>query len=269
MAILDTVRGKWYAVRALARFVRDCRNWRAVWDGYRGKGPVPPLEFRSGLRLDHEPGDDPIALYNEIFAREDYTGGGFYRPRPGDVVIDVGANIGTFALFLQHKARGVRVHCFEPAVETRRRLIHNLAVNHLEEFVTVHPVGVSDAARTLTLQGNRFTGSRSVLPGAPTATTGEGEEIECVTLADAVRRTRADRIALLKIDVEGAEVDVLRETDTTTWAKVERVALEFHGSLRPGAGEAVRAALSARGFNRFHVHAPSPGGIDGTLRAAR
>jgi FkbM family methyltransferase len=208
-----------------------------------------------------------MSLFQEVFAREDYTGGGFYRPRAGDVVVDVGANIGTFAVYLQHKARGVRVHCFEPAGETRRRLEHNIRINSLEEWVTVYPVGVSDAAKTLALHGNRFAGSRSVLDTAPGATD-EVERIECVTLAEAVRRTGADRIALLKIDVEGAEVDILREEDPRTWAKIERVALEFHGSLRPGAREAAVAALTARGFRVVHLFAPPPG-LDGTLRAGR
>ena len=260
--------GKLRAAGALARIVRDCRNWRAVWDAYRGRGPVPPFLFRSWLRLDHGTEDDPLPLYVEVFAREDYTGGGFYRPRPGDTVIDVGANIGTFAVFLQHRARGVLVHCFEPAVATRARLEHNLRVNGLGQWVRVHPVGVSDAARRLTRHGHRFAGSRSVLGSDPGAAGGAGEEIECVTLAEAVRRTGADRVALLKIDIEGAEVDVLREEDPATWAKIERVALEFHGSLRPGARGAVTAALAARGFRVAHVFA-TPDGEDGVLRAAR
>src|SRR5205814_3003640 len=141
--------------------------WRAVWDAYRGRAPAPPLELRSGLRLDYGPEDDALPLYVEVFARRDYTGGGFYRPRPGDTVLDVGANVGTFAVFLQHVARGVLVHCFEPAAETRGRLEHNVRVNGLEPWVRVHPVGVSDAPRRLTLHGHQFAGSRSTLVSGP------------------------------------------------------------------------------------------------------
>jgi FkbM family methyltransferase len=267
MTVGERIRGKLRAARTLARLARELKNWRAVWDAYRGRRPCPPLEFRSGLRLEFGPEDDIISLYEEVFARQDYTSHGFYRPRPGDVVLDIGANIGTFALFLQHRCRGVIVHCFEPSAATRQRLEHNLRINRLESVVHVHPVGVSDAPRTLTLHGHRFAGSRSVL--AAGAAGEGGEAIECVTLTEAVRRTGAGRIALLKIDVEGAEVDILREADPGTWAKIERVTLEFHGSLRSGARQAVSEALVARGFRIVHVFAPTPDGQDGVLQAAR
>jgi FkbM family methyltransferase len=269
MTLAAKVLGKMRAARTLARMIYLFRNWRDVWAGYRGKGPVPPLVLRSGLRLEHGPGDDVLSLYDEIFTRQDYTGGGFYRPRIGDTVLDIGANIGTFTLYLQHRARGIRIHCFEPAVETRRRLEHNLKINGLDGAVTVHPVGVADQARRLVLHGNSFTGRRSVLPSTPDGLAQEDEEIECITLADAVRRTGAGRIDLLKIDVEGAEVDILQEADPETWSKIQRVALEFHGSLRSGARQSVEQALRARGFHRIRVDAAPPDGQDGTIQAGR
>jgi FkbM family methyltransferase len=210
-----------------------------------------------------------ISLFREIFLAEQYTGEGFYQPRPGDTVIDLGANIGTFALFLQHRARGIQVHCFEPGADTRQRLERNVRANRLEPWVRIYPVGVSDAAKRLVLQGHRFAGSRSTVPGAPGALDVDREEITCVPLEQAVRMTGADRVDLLKIDVEGAEADILAARDPSLWARIRRVALEFHGSIRPGSREAVTAALVACGFRICQVIEPTPGAIDGVLRAIR
>src|SRR5262249_32277270 len=135
MRLRDHLRGKLYAARTLAQFASMLENWRAVWDAYRGKAPIPPLRLRGGITLYHEPGDDTFALFREIFLDHCYTRAGFYRPRPADTVIDLGANVGFFALYLQWRARGIRIHCFEPAVETRRRLGHNIEANHLTESV--------------------------------------------------------------------------------------------------------------------------------------
>ena len=269
MTFLQRGRAKIHALGTLTRMVRDFRNWPGIWAAYRARSPVPPLKFRRGMHIEHEPEDDVLSKYMEIFVRECYTGGGFYQPRLGDVVMDVGANIGVFALYLQHLARGVSLHCFEPASSTRARLQNNLDINDLNQWVRVHPIGVSDANQTLVLHANAFSGRRSTV--APVdRSSGDGDEsIECVSLGEAVHRTGANRISLLKIDVEGAEVDILKESDPLTWNRIDRVALEFHGSLRPGARTAVETALRNQGFHSFTVHAPPSDEEDGTLRASR
>jgi FkbM family methyltransferase len=269
MTLLQRGRAKIHALGTLARMVRDFRNWPAIWSAYRGKRPVPPLTFRSGINVEHLPEDDVLSKYMELFVRECYTGNGFYRPRPGDVVMDIGANIGMFTLYLQYLARGVAVHCYEPASSTRARLQNNLDINGLHQWVRVHPVGVSDAHQTLVLHGNQFSGRRSTVAQTACSRDKGNESIECLTLGEAVRLTGADHIALLKIDVEGAEVDILKETDSLTWSRIDRVALEFHGSLRPGARTAVETALRNQGFGCFSVHAPTPDEEEGTLRARR
>jgi FkbM family methyltransferase len=210
-----------------------------------------------------------IALFREIFLDEEYTSGGFYRPRFGDTVIDLGANIGGFALYILHRTPGVNVHCFEPGVDTRRRLEQNLLNNRLDTWVRVYPVGVSDVAKKMVLHGHRFAGSRSTLSAPPEGNNGYSESIECVSLAEAVLMTRVDHVDLLKIDVEGAEVDILTEQDQGTWSKIQRVVLEFHGSIRPGAREAVTASLKAHGFRIFQVIERTPGASDGVLQAIR
>src|SRR5438270_8770844 len=108
MSVGTKVAGKYYAARALAQFVRRFANWREVWAAYRTGRPLPPLRLRDGLTLYHGGHDDPIYLFREQFIERVYTRGGFYRPAPGDTVIDLGANIGSFALSLQWQARGVR-----------------------------------------------------------------------------------------------------------------------------------------------------------------
>ena len=61
-----------------------------------------------------------------------------------------------------------------------------------------------------------------------------------------MRRERLVRIDLLKIDVEGAELDVLRGIDTADWPHLRQIVLEVEdldGTLRR-----VRDALMSRGF---------------------
>ncbi|MFO0951608.1 MAG: FkbM family methyltransferase [Isosphaeraceae bacterium] len=268
MRFREWITAKWKAAEALAMFVRSFRNWREVWEAYRRCRPLPTLVLRNGMTIQHGPGDDPILLYREIFAGHCYTRGGFYTPRAGDTVIDLGANIGFFAVYLQHVARGVRVHCFEPAGETRARLERNIAANGLGEFVTVYPLAVSDRAGVLTLKGSSLTSHRSIFD-RETGTDDGDETVQTVSLAEAVALTGAESIDLLKIDVEGAEIEVVDSGDESVWPRVRRVMVEYHDLFRPGCSTRVAEVLRSQEFDAVETVPDEPDPRLGYVRAWR
>lgn len=61
---------------------------------------------------------------------------------PGDVLYDVGANMGQYSLLAAR--RGVRVHAFEPESQNFALLCRNIAVNKLGELVTPWAIALSD-----------------------------------------------------------------------------------------------------------------------------
>jgi hypothetical protein len=70
--------------------------------------------------------------------------------RPGDTVLDVGANIGAHSVALaSFVGPAGRVHAFEPGAETAAFLRANVALNALDERVLVHQVAVGDGSAPL------------------------------------------------------------------------------------------------------------------------
>ena len=69
--------------------------------------------------------------------------------RPGDVFVDVGANIGLYTLIAAHivGASG-RVYAFEPGSETYRRLLSNVQLNQMTN-VSCHELALSDSTARL------------------------------------------------------------------------------------------------------------------------
>lgn len=61
---------------------------------------------------------------------------------PGDVLYDVGANIGQYSLLAAK--RGVRVHAFEPESQNFALLCRNIAINKLTDLITPWPIALSD-----------------------------------------------------------------------------------------------------------------------------
>ena len=124
------------------------------------------------------------------------------RLAPGDLVLDVGANIGNHSLYLAVVA-GCRVVAFEPNAELVDGLRESITANGLEATIEVRQVGVGSVAAFGVLDdlNPANLGAQSV------AVTHEGGDFAVVTLDD---EHFGGSVAALKIDVEGAELDVLR-----------------------------------------------------------
>ncbi len=132
------------------------------------------------------------------------------RLEPGEIVLDVGANIGWYSLLLgRHLPAGVVLHGFEPDPETYALYAANLRLNGLDQ-VRAWPCALSDSPgrKTLYRYADKNTGRNSLLPINQAGSV----EIESVRLDEFVTREglAAERIRFLKIDVEGYESVVLR-----------------------------------------------------------
>jgi FkbM family methyltransferase len=128
---------------------------------------------------------------------------------PGSVVFDVGANIGLWALPAAALAgpRGA-VHAFEPVPKTFAALVEHVGLNDLEN-VHCNRVALSDSsgARTIYAATEANTGASGFMAREAAA---QAIETKSMTLDEYCDSESVGTIDLLKIDVEGAELLVLR-----------------------------------------------------------
>lgn len=140
----------------------------------------------------------------------------------GRTFVDVGANIGNHTLYLAEYFD--EVHCFEPFAPVADRLEANIARNRLS--AQVHRVGLGDTDGDLPFlpdrEGNLGRGSFAVAGG-------EGDVLP-VREGDRYFREQGIRnVDLLKIDVEGFELQVLAGLKATIARDRPTVILEFDG----------------------------------------
>ena len=130
--------------------------------------------------------------------------------RPGFVFVDIGANVGTYSLFVAKRTGPpARVLSIEPHPEAQRRLACNLALNGLDWVESV-PMAVSDAPGTIELLTNdRNIGSTSMRDDWEPNMPRRRIAVPCETLLALVQRHGLDRIDAIKADVEGAEDQIL------------------------------------------------------------
>lgn len=237
---------KLHALRVLIRMIRWLSNWREVWNCYRGGRAVAPLRFRAGFTLHHGLGDDPIMLLHEVFAE------GSYRRYLGDegegVMIDLGANIGAVTLDMASRASALRVYAYEPNPRTNETLRRNIEGNGLGSRVTVHSDAVGRTAgesRLWTNLPSLLSTGCAELPPSPEAV---AVSVPMVDLNEVIGRAGGERVALLKIDTEGAEADILEGAAASTLRAIDRVVLEYHDQLCPDALSRCRRVLESAGF---------------------
>lgn len=122
----------------------------------------------------------------------------------GEVFIDIGANIGVYSLSLFKLAK--KIYAFEPEAENYKILINNLEINRIKN-AQAYKIAISNRnTNKLPLFVNKGNRGLSSLKIPYT----EGKQmVGSITLDSFVKKNMITDIGLIKIDVEGSELDVL------------------------------------------------------------
>lgn len=212
-----------------SRIIRKFHSMReaaglASLDIYPGLtwGPLKGTDFEAGFRREFSGGTD--------YERE-------FQVSPGDVVVDVGANVGLFTIRAM-QAGASRVLSIEPDAEAHQALLHNVSVMSAYHPGTrvdvvhagvVPPDGQERAGWVHDPSVNRY--------GQPLPHIDNG-----ASFVEIVRAAGVSTIDFLKVDCEGGEYDVLcPENLDYIAANVRRICCEFH----------LQSLAQSEGFRRF------------------
>jgi FkbM family methyltransferase len=217
-------------------------------------------------------------FYKDIFETQVYYRNGIELDE-GSVVFDVGANIGLFSLFVHRHCRNPTIYAFEPAPPVFEALRSNTAANGVN--AKLFNFGLSNTARTETftfyphstgmssfhadkaeekevlraIMNNQLEqgmqGMQEVMAHAEDILAERFRDTtyqcELSTVSEMIRRHGIERIDLMKIDVQKAELEVMEGIEAGHWPRIRQLVVEIHDI--DGRVEKVRSLLTSRGYH--------------------
>jgi len=220
-ALMLHFRNGWTLVQAM-RSGQLCHEV-VLWDGTRISHPAG----RAGL----------LEAVIELWVERTYTEG-FYRSADGDVIVDAGANVGLFSVWMARRNRKCRVIALEPFAENFACLKANVA--------RACPRNVTCCETAL---GGEFGRGRMRSVGKRSLdhllqTSSNGGEIDVVPLAALFDLAHANQIDFLKVDIEGSENRVFAAAPPEVISRFKRIAMEYHDQIAPGTLDLLRRVLA-------------------------
>ncbi|RAL21181.1 FkbM family methyltransferase [Lujinxingia litoralis] len=270
-------------LRRASRFLYQHRGLSRLSDSARRVAANFPLQ----IDLDDFDGDLHFRLHlDEHMGSQIFWRGSYSEPqtrllthllKPHHTFIDIGANHGEFTLVAaKHLSQG-RVFAFEPGDVIFPRLAHNVEANGFDN-VTLVNLGLSDSPGSATFyeaetRANDGTYNRGVASLYPDEKRSRpSHTIELTTLDAFVEEHDLERLDLIKIDVEGAELAALQGAHQTLTRFRPHIIFELSQVTCQNAGYPMTRLLdelSAYGYVFLRIDDDRPGFALRALDATR
>ncbi len=158
-----------------------------------------------------------IKTYKEIFNQQIYK---FINKSEYPVIIDCGANIGISTIYFAIAYPNARVYAFEPDNTLFEILHQNIQDNKLQHVALFN--------EAIWIQDTHISFSNKGSEASQIDISGESEtKVKAINFANFL--TQFDKIDFLKIDIEGAEYEVVKHC-AESLNKTENLFLEYHGT---------------------------------------
>lgn len=207
---------------------RKIRNWPDAFDlriRRKQKG-LKLLSFRDGLQVICRGNSRDWDVVHELLFAGSY-GRAFSHLQSlkgNPVVLDLGGNIGLFSLAAASAHEGARIYAYEPGPPNYRMFEINCLLNaQFSSRIRLHKEAVAGETRITEWHFDADNPGGSSLFGSH----GNTFQVQVRSFAEVVA-SLPDNVALAKIDIEGAEFELLEKTPPEIWKKISAISLELH-----------------------------------------
>lgn len=152
--------------------------------------------------------------------------------KDGDVVIDIGGNIGTVSIYLAKKYPFLKIYAFEPVKQNYENFLKNIELNNInKDIIKVFNLAITKDRRDVILTSPFYnSGASNIYDNYSNGIVLNNDiSIKSITFDDIFSNNNILKCKLLKIDCEGAEYEILYSANVENLKNCEYMRAEFHG----------------------------------------
>lgn len=223
-------------------------TFRKILKQYRWKGLLAYLKIKAGKSTEISlPGirnkiclrekTDDIKLFKQILVHKEYEFKTTLKPQ---FIIDAGSNIGLASLFFAGKYPEALIVAIEPEARNFQSLCRNT-----QNYPNIKPINAGLWHESTTLEVTQSGGTSGFMVRETNAS--NPNSFKAISTDDILKKFEKRVIDIFKIDIEGAEKEVLSEN--TSWLSNTKIMIiELHDRKKPGCSEAFFTAMKSFNF---------------------
>ena len=180
----------------------------------------PVLLLRNNLSIKLRINSTDFQAFTNVWILEEYKGA--IEIKENDTVIDIGAHIGLFSIYISQFCKKGKIFCYEPIKENYDLLCHNINLNK-KENVMHFLKAVTDKSETVKMFLNIDTAAHSLFVKSTNFI-----EVDSISLKEILDSNNIENCNLLKLDCEGSEYLILSSLPDVYFERIKKIIMEYH-----------------------------------------
>lgn len=246
--INETVKNFFRKIKSVIQICSRYKNYLEILTGSPSK--IKNLQLRNGIVFEGGSTSQLLVVTDEIFFDNVYALDEVVIEK-GDIVVDIGANIGIFDVYAATQGAG-HIYAYEPLPSNVDLIKINQALNHFDNL-TITQAAVSDKMGKAKLYLGNFDAGNLLFDHNIVGKLSKYISVSTITLENILKIQHLSKIDFLKIDCEGSEGAIFATTPPSVWKKVRKIALEFHDNVSQLSHQQIQEILKDLGF-KTHIH---------------
>ena len=179
------------------------------------------FETKTGLNIKIRVNSTDLMALTHVWMIQEYSNSGF-DINDSDIVIDIGAHIGLFALFASQFCKQGKIFCFEPIKENYELLVENINSNKIKNIIPFNFAVSKESDSVKIFLNDDYSGHSMFLE------TNNFVIVKSKSLLDIFSENNIQECNFLKLDCEGAEYDIINSLPSDFLNKIKKSVIEYH-----------------------------------------
>jgi FkbM family methyltransferase len=186
-------------------------------------GDVARFRLRDSTVLWFRPFSMDLGIFHEIWDHERYTEGSVGEQARGGTVVDIGAHVGLFSVYASRVIGAKRIVSVEPDSTNFQLLSRNVSANAIENATLVNAAVAGESGEKRIYIDPSNTGGHGFYSRGV-----HSKLVKTFSLSELFEASRVAECSLLKMDCEGAEMEVFEGAEDELLTRVSAIVLEYH-----------------------------------------